>query len=424
MASVAIIDQPATDIVPVANAAAAVVLFDQAKFDAFYAKLKADVDAVPVDLTTKKGRDAIASVAAKVRSEKASIDKDRLRLTAEWRNMTAQVNGAWNGIKEQLDALAVEARKPLTEWEQAEKDRNERADAIINQLARDAMVSLDDSAADVRTRGMSVYETVLDPTLFGDKLDAAQKAKDHAVSQLKAALDRLTREEAERAELEKLRQEAAARAEADRIAAEQAEAERAEAARIEAERIAAEQAKADAEKRRIEAELAEAARIERAKADAAAAVQREADEKAAEIERKRSYARQIIAHIQEVGLGMIGGKAYPYGILLRELTDKIVINDDLGDMQDEVRAIRDATLANVQSAMERAQERAAQQEREEQERIALEEQAKRDANQKHRTAVMRAAKEAIMTCGADEETAKKIVLLIRAGDVPHVTLRF
>lgn len=424
MASVAIIDQPATDIVPVANAAAAVVLFDQAKFDAFYAKLKADVDAVPVVLTTKKGRDAIASVAAKVRSEKASIDKDRLRLTAEWRNMTAQVNGAWNNIKEQMDALAVEARKPLTEWEQAEKDRNERADAIINQLARDAMVSLDDSAADVRTRGMSVYETVLDPTLFGDKLDAAQKAKDHAVSQLKAALDRLTREEAERAELEKLRQEAAARAEADRIAAEKAEAERVEAARIEAERIAAEQAKAEAEQRRIAAEQAEAARIERAKAEAAAAVQREAEEKAAAIERKRSYARQIIADIQQVGLGMIGGKTYPYGILLRELTDKIVINDDLGDMQDEVRAIRDATLANVQSAMERAQERAAQQEREEQERIALEEQAKRDADQKHRTAVMRAAKEAIMTAGVDEETAKKIVLLIRANEVPHVWLQF
>lgn len=424
MASVAIIDQPAAEIVPVANAAAAVVLFDQAKFDAFYAKLKADVDAVPVDLTTKKGRDAIASVSAKVRSEKASIDKDRLRLTAEWRNMTAQVNGAWNGIKEQLDALAVEARKPLTEWEAAEEARKTKCDEIINRLARDGMVSIDDTADDVRARGMAAYETVLDPTLFGDKLDAAQKAKDHAVGTLKAALARLTREEAERAELQRLRDEAAARAEADRIAAEQAEAELVEAARVEAERVAAEQAKAEAEQRRIAAEEAEAARIEQARADAAAAVQREAEEKAAAIERKRSYARQIIAHIQQVGLGMIGGKSYPYGILLRELTDKIVIDDELGDMQDEVRAIRDATLANVQSAMERAQERAAQQEREEQERIALEEQARRDADQKHRTAVMRAAKEAIMTAGVDEETAKKIVLLIRANEVPHVRLQF
>lgn len=418
-----VLENPGTAIVA-ADASTAVVLFDNEKFDAFMSKLKADVAAVPVDLATKKGRDAIASVAAKVRSEKASIDKDRLRLTAEWRNMTAQVNGAWNNIKEQMDALAIEARKPLTEWEAAEKERNERADAIINQLARDGMVSLDDTADDVRTRGMAVYETVLDPALFGDKLDTAQQAKDHAVSTLKAALARLTREEFERAELQRLRDEAAARAEADRIAAEQAEAERVEAARIEAERVAAEQAKAEAEQRRIAAEEAEAARIEQARADAAAAVQREAEEKAAAIERKRSYARQIIAHIQQVGLGMIDGKGYPYGILLRELTDKIVIDDDLGDMQDEVRAIRDATLANVQSAMERAQERAAQQEREEQERIALEEQAKRDADQKHRTAVMRAAKEAIMTCGADEETARKIVMLIRAGDVPHVTLRF
>ncbi|WP_287212564.1 hypothetical protein [Sphingobium sp.] len=373
MASVAIIDQPATEIVPVANAAAAVVLFDQAKFDAFYAKLKADVDAVPVDLTTKKGRDAIASVSAKVRSEKASIDKDRLRLTAEWRNMTAQVNGAWNGIKEQLDALAVEARKPLTEWEAAEEARKTKCDEIINRLARDGMVSIDDTADDVRARGMAAYETVLDPALFGDKLETAQQAKDHAISQLKAALARLTREEAERAELEKLRAEAAERAEAERIAAELAEAERAEAARIEAERVAVEKAKAEAEQRRIAAEQAESARIERAKVEAAELAQRQAQEaaKAEQDKRDAEHARQLA----------------------------------------EAQAERDRIAAQEKA-------RIAEQE------AAAAEQAKRDANQKHRTAVMRAAKEAIMTCGADEETAKKIVLLIRAGDVPHVTLRF
>ena len=367
-----VIENPGTAIVA-ADAPTAVVLFDNEKFDAFLAKLKADVAAVPVDLTTKKGRDAIASVAAKVRSEKASIDKDRLRLTAEWRNMTAQVNGAWNNIKEQMDALAVEARKPLTEWEQAEKDRNERADAIINQLARDAMVSLDDSAADVRARGMSVYETALDPALFGDKLETAQQAKDHAISQLKAALARLMREEAERAELEKLRAEAAERAEAERIAAEQAEAERAEAARVEAERVAAERAKAEAEQRRIAAEQAEAARIERAKVEAAELAQRQAQEaaKAEQDKRDREHARQLA----------------------------------------EAQAERDRIAAQEKA-------RIAEQE------AAAAEQAKRDADQKHRTAVMRAAKEAIMTAGVDEETARKIVMLIRAGDVPNVTLRF
>lgn len=380
MASSPIIEQPVTDIVPAANAKAAVVLFDQQKFDAFFAKLKADVEATPIDLATKKGRDAIASAAAKVRSEKASIDKDRLRLTAEWRNMTAQVNGAWNGIKEQMDALAIEARKPLTEWEQAEKDRNDRADAIINQLARDAMVGLDDTADDVRSRGMAVYETTLDPALFGDKLDAAQAAKDHAISTLKAALARLTREEEERAELQRLRDEAAARAEADRLAAEQAEAERLEVARIEAERLATERAAQEAaeraqreQERQIAAQQAGAERIERAKVEAAEQAARKAQEaaKAEQDARDREHARRLA----------------------------------------EAQAERDRIAAQEKA-------RIAEQE------AAAAAQAKRDADKAHRTSVMRAAKEAIMTAGVDEETAKKIVLLIRANEVPNVSLVF
>lgn len=380
MASSPIIEQPVTDIVPAANAKAAVVLFDQQKFDAFFAKLKADVEATPIDLATKKGRDAIASVAAKVRSEKASIDKDRLRLTAEWRNMTAQVNGAWNGIKEQMDALAIEARKPLTEWEQAEKDRNDRADAIIDQLTRAAMVGLDETAADVRERGMAVYQLTLDPALFGDKLDTAQKAKGDAVDTLKAALARLTREEEERAELQRLRDEAAARAEADRLAAEKAEAERLRAEQIKAERLATERAAQEAaeraqreQERQIAAQQAEAERIERAKVEAAEQAARKAQEaaKTEQDARDREHARQLA----------------------------------------EAQAERDRIAAQEKARIAEEQAAAAAQ-------------AKRDADQAHRTSVMRAAKEAIMTAGVDEETAKKIVLLIRANEVPHVWLQF
>lgn len=52
------------------------------------------------------------------------------------------------------------------------------------------------------------------------------------------------------------------------------------------------------------------------------------------------------------------------------------------------------------------------------------EQAKRDRDQAHRTAVKSAAKTAIMSCGADEETARKIVVAILANEIPNVTLRF
>jgi colicin import membrane protein len=51
--------------------------------------------------------------------------------------------------------------------------------------------------------------------------------------------------------------------------------------------------------------------------------------------------------------------------------------------------------------------------------------AKREADQKHRSSIMRAAKEASMEHGdVDEEAAKKIVLAIVSDSVPNVSVRF
>ena len=378
MASAATIEHP-TALVAADKAAAAVVLFDSGKFDAFYAKLKAEIDATPVDLTTDKGRKAIASAAAKVRSEKASIDRDRKRLTQEWRDNTALVNGAWKGIEARLDDLAVDARKPLTEWEQDEKARIDRCNGVICDIISAAVVTLEDTAETVRQRGERIWAIEIGGD-FGALAHDAEQAKTATAATLRSAMARLTREEAERAELEALRAAAAERAEADRIAAEKAEADRQEAARIEAERIAAEQAKEEearqaavAEERRIAAEQAEAQRIERAKADAAEQAQREAEQaaRAEQDRRDREHAAQLA----------------------------------------EAQAERDR-IAKIEADRQA-----------EVDRIAAE-QAKRDADQAHKTAVMKAAKEAIMTCGADEETARKIVILIKSGDVPNVTLRF
>lgn len=407
------------DIVSTVTQNPGIVLLDREKFDAWYEKLSAKAP-TNVDVATKKGRDELRSFAAEVRSEKAAIDKARLRLTKEWRDMTAQANEAGKEIEKRLETLAVEVRKPLTDWEEAEAARVERCRAVIDGLKAMALVELDDTAAMVRERGTVAWKTTLDANIFGDMLPEAEAAKATTVETLKRALDRLTKEEADKVELERLRAEAEARAEADRLAEERAEAERQETARKDAERIAAEQAK---ERERAEEEAA-TARIEQARKDAAEAAQREAEQEKEAAEAKRRYARQIIDHIKEVGLGMIGGQTYPYGVLLHELEEKIIINDDLGDMQDEVRTIRDATLVNVKAAMERAQERAAREEREAEQRQLAEKQAEREANRAHRTRVQRTAKEAIMTCGADEDTARKIVLAIIAGEVPAVTLRF
>lgn len=401
-----------TDLVVAVTANPGIVLLDTEKFDAWYNRLKADAP-TDADVSTNKGRDVLRSFAAKVRSEKAAIDKARLRLTKEWRDMTSQANTAGKEIEERLEGLAVEVRKPLTDWEDAEKLRVDACRTVIDGFRTAKIISEDDTAADVRARGTAVYQTALDPVRFGDMLGEAEAAKTDAIDTLKRALARLVQEEADREELARLRAE---KEEADRLNAEADAAAEAERERVEAARIA--------EERRVTAEKAEADKIATAEQAAAQRVIDAANAEREAQEAKRSYARQIIAHIQEVGLGMIGGKTYPYGILIRELEEKIAIDDELGDMQAEVAAIRDATLTNVKAAMERQADRARREEDEARALQAAKEDTERRENKANRARVKTAAKEAIMTCGCSEETAQKIVLAIIAGEIPAVTLAF
>lgn len=362
MATAAKLDiEPGTDIAVQVERDHSIVLFDTEKFDVWYEKLKAGAP-TDVDMSTNKGRDVIRSYAAKIRSEKAAIDRDRLRLTKEWRDATAQVNEAGKLINERLDKLADEVRAPLTEYEGAEKARVAECRSVIDAFRSAAVVTMDDTADAVRERGMSVWSAKIDPERFGDMAGEAESAKGIAVETLKAALARLTKEEEDRAELEKLRA-----AEAERVRVEE---EKAAAAEI--ERKAAEVARIE-EERKAAAEKAEAERLEHMREEAAR-LAREEEARAAQAERDRIEREHAEA------------------------------------------------LAAERRRAEEA-EAAAQAERD---RVAAEqaEQAKRDADKAHRSAVMKAAKEAIMTCGCDEETAKKIVLLIRSGEVPNVTLRF
>lgn len=366
------LDEAGTDIAIIVERDHSVVLFDQEKFDAWYDKLKADAPK-DADVGTNKGREALRSYSAGIRKQKAAIDRDRLRLTSEWRAMTAKVNEAGKQIETRLDALADEVRQPLTDWESAEKARVAKCREIIDGFKRDGVVTIEDTADSVRDRGTAVWQTALDHEQFGDMLAEAEAAKAQAVEVLKAALARLTQEEADRAELERLRAEAA-----EREAREQAEREAREAD----ERAAAE-AQA-AEERRIAAEKAEAERVERLQREAEGRARREAEE-AAEAERQR---------------------------IRREHDEQLAAERRRAEEAERAaQAERDRIAAEEAARAAEAQ------------RIA-DEQAAREANKAHRTAVKTAAKQAMMTCGADEETARKIVVAILAGEVPNVTLRF
>ncbi|MGV1682964.1 hypothetical protein [Sphingopyxis sp. NJF-3] len=350
-----------------------VVLTDKERRAEFYAHIQAEVDAFEPDVSTAKGRDAIKSLAYKITRTKTAIDAAGKELNEEARQRINAVDAERRAARDHLDGLAKKVRQPLTEWEEAEKAREADVDRIITMFRSSRFVEAGEGADHIRERGTLIYQTALDPGVFQDRLDEAQREKDDTVAHLKAALDRAVKAEEEAAELHRLREEAEAR---EREAAAKREAE-------EVERQQQEVARA-AEEARIAAENAEKERLARAAEEAADKARREAEEAA---QRER----------------------------------------------DEERRQHEAALAAEREARKNA-EREAQAERDriareeaarvEAERREAEAKAKREADQAHRTAVKTKAKEAIISCGADEETAKKIVMAIIAGEIPAVRMEF
>ena len=226
--------------------------------DPLIAKLEAAVRAHVPDLTTKKGRDAIKSLAYTVARSKTALDEAGKQLNEEARAQIAVVDAARRKIRDKLDALRDEARKPLDEWEAAEEARVEALKARLDRLANAAPA--EDTSDSIKALITRVEQTAIDDS-WAEYLPHAGKAKDATLNRLRAQLAATEQREAEQAELARLRAEAEARAEEDR---KRREAEEAEARRIEAE-------KAEAER---------LAQIEREKQEAAERAKREAEEKA------------------------------------------------------------------------------------------------------------------------------------------------
>lgn len=248
--------------------------------DDLIARLEAEALSHAPDLTTVKGRKAIASLAYKVAQSKTALDKAGKSLTEDAQKQIDTVNAERRKIRERLDVLKEKVRKPLDEWEDAENKRVQGLKDRVERL-RIAHATLPDGATSDQIAGVlaRVEATPIDDT-WAEFIAEAAKYKDQAIATLRDMRQRAETREAEQAELAQLRAQAEARERADR---ERQEAEEAERRRVEAE-------KAEAERQ---------ARIEREKQEAAERAAREAEARAkAEAERHAREAAEREAELQ------------------------------------------------------------------------------------------------------------------------------
>ena len=239
------------------------------------------------DVTTKKGRDAIASMAHKVARSKTYIDNAGKALVAELKALPKQIDESRRVVRERLDALKDEARRPLTEWE-AEQERI-KAEEAMNALHVEALAMNEEFDRQLAARIESDHEMAM---LMNDAFDREQADKaaeaerqriahEEEIKRMAAAAaareveQRAQREREEAAHREAVLKAQAEQAERDRIAAEK-KAEADKQAAIEAERRKAQE---EADRIRREAEQREQARLAEEKRKADEQARREADVK-------------------------------------------------------------------------------------------------------------------------------------------------
>ncbi|KTK22880.1 hypothetical protein ASU64_25260 [Enterobacter hormaechei subsp. hoffmannii] len=233
------------------------------QLDPIIEKIEKEARSLVPDVSTKKGRDAIASMAHKVARSKTYIDNAGKDLVAELKALPKQIDESRRIVRERLDALKDEVRRPLTEWE-AEQERI-KAEEAMNALHAEALEMNIKFDQELAAKFEADHEMAL---LMNKDFDRDREEQ------------RRQAEQAQRERDERLKQEAAEQARRDAEAKHKAEIEA--AARREAE----EKARAElAERQRIETEQ----RAEREKQEAEARAERE---KAAAVETERLKAKQ------------------------------------------------------------------------------------------------------------------------------------
>jgi colicin import membrane protein len=164
------------------------------------------------DISTPAARKAVGAVAYSVARLKTALDEMGKVTAAEWKKKSAGVDLERRILREGLDALKDEVRKPLTDWETAEDTRIADQNAKLAEI--EALVQFDmtePTAGDIQARLDLLASGFSGNWDWQEFAARATEARERAQVALAALLVAAKKREAERAELEALRVEKAKR---------------------------------------------------------------------------------------------------------------------------------------------------------------------------------------------------------------------
>jgi len=226
------------------------VFTDEKGLDPYIKMIKDEVKNHNYDVSTKKGRDEITSLAHNVAKSKVYLDDLGKDLVSGWKNQSKKVDAARKIMRDELIALKEEARQPLTDWENEEEEK----ERIFQEKA--AALKLAEKVESEHEMGLLMNEKI--DREIADQKRLEKEAHEKALAEKKQAqkerdelIAKEASEEAERKAEQAEQDKKDAQARADRL---ETEAEEKRLQDIE-----------DAKQRKIDSNQREKDEVERAK---------------------------------------------------------------------------------------------------------------------------------------------------------------
>lgn len=318
------------------------------------ASIKDKAMSVVPDMDTVKGRREIASLASKVAKSKTYLDGLGKDLVSDQKKKIKEVDQRRKKLRDTLDDIKDEVRKPLTDFQEAEKKRVEIHETNIIRLRsiehNIALAEYESEATDLMSEAEAIGELNFEEydkaacdliekidVLYGkvirrikEEARIAEESKrlEDEQAKLRAERDAIDREKREKALAEqaaRMAREDAERESQEREARVQAEAnaayERARAA--DAERVAAEEralaAERDAEDREARARFEAKEQARRDEEAAKEYAESEARARAADTDHKRAVNTEILNAMIEAGISVGSAKKVITAIVRGEI---------------------------------------------------------------------------------------------------------
>lgn len=384
-------------------------------FHTIYGKIEEEIAAFVPDVTTEKGRQAIASLAYKIARTKTGLDEAAKNVTADQKQIIDAVNAERSKMREDLDKLKATVRAPLDAWEEERQRQQEETKKAIARHDADCIAANGKPSQWIAdTIGEIEHELYCEAAFGAENVERLEESKAATLDLLRGMLADAEKREAEAAELEQLRREKAEREEKERQEREAEEARK---------REEEEKRRQEEERERIAKEAAEKAerealqKIEDAKREAAEATRRAEEAEARRIQAEKDAEAQRVYEAEQ------------------EQKRQIEAEERRQREAEEAKRREEEAAAKAEEEARRREEEAARKERERIQQEKAEEERQRLAQEKadqeraadlaHRKKVNSAATAAIMkAAGVSEADAQAIVIAIYKGQVPNVSISY